>query len=342
MSLPTLHADRLTLFVFGPGVGELVALHVPPGVWMLVDGCRVGRSYAEDLLAHYEQVARAPQTIALVLWTHPHGDHAGGLPEILERVEKLPERDRPVIGFLPPTSWDPRDAEREPIDHAAVATGGEVQTALTRIKRIWRQTPRTRWAPLEGDVKTVGHATVRALSPTKTVHEAGRQDPNRLSTAVLVEWEGRRLVLGSDLVRAGWTDALRADATIATHDVLKIPHHGSNGAVHPKMVDPERGAATWLVTPFASSNLPRFDAKGPIAKMLKRVVEIHAASLPREHARQAGAPEVRKRSQLERSRDIHFDPVTSGFPDCFVAVELEGSGADVLHHGPGSVRILRG
>lgn len=150
MSLPTLHADRLTLFVFGPGVGELVALHVPPGVWMLVDGCRVGRSYAEDLLAHYEQVARAPQTIALVLWTHPHGDHAGGLPEILERVEKLPERDRPVIGFLPPTSWDPRDAEREPIDHAAVATGGEVQTALTRIKRIWRQTPRTRWAPLEG------------------------------------------------------------------------------------------------------------------------------------------------------------------------------------------------
>lgn len=183
---------------------------------------------------------------------------------------------------------------------------------------------------------------MRALSPTKAVHAAGRGDPNRLSTAVLVEWEGRRLVLGSDLVRAGWTDVFRADETIAEHDVLKIPHHGSAGALHPKMIDPTHGEATWLVTPFASSNLPKFDARGPIATMLGRVREIQAASLPRAHARQAGAPEVRKRSQLERSRDIHFDPVTKGFPDCFVAVELGVGGGDVLHHGPGSVRILRG
>jgi hypothetical protein len=228
MSLPPLHADRLTLFVFGPGTGELVALYVPPGVWLLVDGCSVGRSYAEALLDHYEEQMRTPPRIGLVLWTHPHADHSGGLPELLKRVEKLAEHDRPVLGFLPPTTWDPRDAERETIDHAGIAIGGDVQTALTRISRIWRETPRTRWEPLEGDVKTVGNATVRALSPTKAVHEAGRRDPNRLSTAVLVEWEGRRLVLGSDLVQAGWSDVFRANATIAKHDVLKIPHHGSH------------------------------------------------------------------------------------------------------------------
>lgn len=340
MSLPALHADRLTLFVFGPGVGELVALHVPPGVWILVDGCSVGQSYAEALLEHYEAEMGMPPRLGLVLWTHPHSDHAGGLPDLLKRVEKLPDSARPLIGFLPPASWDPPDSD--PIDHAEVATSGDVQTALTRITRIWRKTPQTRWEPLEGDIRTVGNATVRALSPTKTVHAAGRGDPNRLSTAVLVEWEGRRLVLGSDLVRAGWTDVFRTNTAIAQHDVLKVPHHGSSGAVHPKMVDPKLGAATWLVTPFASSNLPRFDENGPIAEMLARVGEIHASSLPRDHARQAGSPEVRKRSQLERSRDIHFDPVTNGFPDCFVAVELGVRGEDVLHHGPGSVRILRG
>jgi hypothetical protein len=66
--LPELDPENLWLFVFGPGVGELVVVRAPPGAWLVVDGCRAARvPYAEKLLDHYRA------TPDIVVLTHPIG-----------------------------------------------------------------------------------------------------------------------------------------------------------------------------------------------------------------------------------------------------------------------------
>lgn len=338
MSLPALRPDALTLFVFGPGKGELVAVHIPPGVWLIVDGCGATEpSYATALLDHYASATSTEQKIAAVVWTHPHGDHAGGLPELLARLEPLDESSMPVLGFLPPTIDDER---RDPEDLEAMARAGDVEHAASRFRRLWKRAPASRWEPIEGHVRSVGAATLTILSPSAATRAAGRADPNRLSTALLITWSDHRIVLGSDLTKPGWTEALAFDATLPKHTVFKVAHHGSKNALHTSMARSTLGDAIWVLTPFAPS-VPKFGAAEGVERMLRRVSHVRATSLPRAHWAQAGAPQRFARSSLVEHRKLVFDALTPGFPDCFVAVEL-GGGPPVLHYGPGSVEISRG
>jgi beta-lactamase superfamily II metal-dependent hydrolase len=333
--LPALAADELHVLVFGPGTGELVAVRAPPDDWLILDGCGVGRTkYGSALLEHY---GVAPRLIAL---THPHRDHAVGIADVVDAFTQGPASRWPRIGLLWPT---PRDRVTLR-DLQAYFTGGVVEDALSAIRDRWRRHPASRWILEVGSSIQLGEASILVASPERDrSRDAWRAwqrgdgyDPNQIATVLDVSWHGHHLILGSDLVEqpgGGWTAAqARCRNAVAT----KVPHHGSTNALHASWI---RGEPHLAITPFASSNLPRFDPAGGIARMLTTVDRVHLTALPRAYTAQAGTPQRLTRRQLERLGDTEIDPPIPGWPDCYVILSIAADGSVRFEHGPGSVQV---
>jgi hypothetical protein len=335
VALPALAADQLHVLVFGPGTGELVAVRAPPGDWLIIDGCGVGRTkYGPALLEHY---GATPRLIAL---THPHRDHAVGVADVVDAFTQGPANRWPKIGLLWPTPRD-RVSMR---DLQAYFAGGVVEDALSGIRDRWRRHPASRWDLEVGSSIQLGEASILVASPERLPRrdawrawQQGRSyDPNQIATVLDISWRGHHVILGSDLVEQpgrGWTAAqARCRSAVAT----KVPHHGSINAVHASWI---LGGPHLAVTPFASSNLPRFNNAGGIARMLTTVDRVHLTALPRAYTAQVGAPQRLTRQQLERLGDAELDPPIPGWPDCYVILSIAADGSARFEHGPGSVQI---
>jgi len=81
--LPAPERGRLTLYVFGPGVGESQVVALPDGRWMVVDTCKLDEvTLPLALLRHFG----APRVDLLVV-THPDRDHYKGLPELIKGID---------------------------------------------------------------------------------------------------------------------------------------------------------------------------------------------------------------------------------------------------------------
>lgn len=343
--LPPLAADALHVAVFGPGVGELVAVRAPPGQWLVIDGCGPGsRSYGRRLLEHY---GGAPSLIA---FTHPHLDHASGLVEVIEMATPAAAPETwPAIGVLSPSPRAP-----SPLGIIAPHFGGIVEDTLAAIDDRWERVPACRWDLHVGATRSLGEATVRVIAPAavegqgayKAWRDGRKWNPNRVATAFELEWRGHRILLGSDLDEddgGGWSEVAAKARTQAPHAVTKVPHHGSFGAVHPVWIDPRGGAPCFVVTPFARERLPRFDDGDGIHQMLDHAERVHLTGLPRKHSSQpASQPLHERRGALLALGDEPLDAVTPGWPDCFVIASIAPDGATTLTHGPGSVVVVEG
>lgn len=342
--LPTLADDALHVAVFGPGVGELVAVRAPPGHWLVIDGCGPAeRSYGRRLLEHYGG------EVTLIAFTHPHLDHASGLLEVIEGATRGPQRGWPAIGVVSPSPRGP-----SPLGAIAPHFSGVVEDTLAAIDDVWDRVPRCRWDLRAGTSVALGEATVQVVSPSsRAASEAyaawrgGRAwNPNRVATAFELRWHGHRILLGSDLDEddgGGWSDVAAAGLTQAPHRVTKVPHHGSVRAVHPVWIDRRGGSPGFIVTPFAREGLPRFDDGDGVHQLLDRADQVHLTGLPRAHASQpASQPLHERRSVLHALGKQPLDPTTPGWPDCFVVASVAPSGATQMSHGPGSVVVVEG
>jgi hypothetical protein len=77
-------------------------------------------------------------------------------------------------------------------------------------------------------------------------------------------------VLGSDLLETpgkGWTAITDADPDMHRHHHWKVPHHGSSNALASTMLPRTASPAIHVVTPFATSGLPKFGAAQGIARL---------------------------------------------------------------------------
>lgn len=123
-----------------------------------------------------------------------------------------------------------------------------------------------------------------------------------------------------------------------------MPPH-EHGAERPAgaIPAPRPVPVTWrylrLPPTSCTSNLPRFDKTGGIARMLATVDAVHLTALPRAYTAQVGTPQRLKRRQLERLGDAEIDPPAPGWPDCYVVLSVAADGSARLDHGPGSVQI---
>jgi hypothetical protein len=184
-------------------------------------------------------------------------------------------------------------------------------------------------------------------------HSQGVKSPNvnEMSSAMVVTWEGCRVLLGADLINVRGWNALDADpAGQSFSDVpgVKIAHHGSMEAQHTLAVGlPPPGSRTFIVTPFNKQKLPRFDDGGGVDHLLQRTDRLlltsHWGAVPDE----AAFADSARRDLVTPEpaiAGIMFVPDGQRRPDpydCWVEARWSADGAlKSVRRGTGSVSVV--
>ncbi len=216
---------RITMLDVGQGDG--IVVQTPHGHTIIIDTGGRLELHAQHLAQSPAEIAAAGvflpflqseaiSQIDLLLLTHPHGDHAGGVAPLI--------RTLPVTLFL-----DSGQA------YAGTAyQDGIHQASLTQVTRIF---PR-RGAELSFD----DGVTLRILAPQLRLFHGGRNDINENSIVTMLCYQHFRMLFTGD---AGFQaeSQLLAQRTDLRADVLKVGHHGSAyassteflEAVHPRI-----------------------------------------------------------------------------------------------------------
>ncbi len=170
------------------GQGDAALITTPGGRQVLIDGGPSGLELSRELGAVMPHWDRRLDAIVL---SHPQEDHAGGLPEILDRLRV-----------------------------ANVLDGGTTNATLTVAEYERRTAGRT--ALVAGDEFQLDGVSFEVLWPP-AAFEA--DDLNELSVVIRVSY-GEITFLFTGDVQGEALDRLLAEQDL-TSDVLKVPHHGS-------------------------------------------------------------------------------------------------------------------
>jgi competence protein ComEC len=195
---------------------RVIAPGWPPPDWLMV-ACAVGQGDAVVLPAGRNRavvVDAGPDAqavdlclrrlsvreIALLVISHFHVDHIGGLSGVL--------RSRPVAAIVTPDWPDP------PAGRAAVLTeAARTHTPTAAVAPGWRY--------------TVAGLTLTVLGP-RTRLSGTNSDPNNNSLVLTATLHNRTLLLTGDAETEEQDDLLAHLGPAAVHaDVLKVAHHGS-------------------------------------------------------------------------------------------------------------------
>jgi hypothetical protein len=282
--------DELELSLLGPGWGECVLVHLGGGVWITIDSCVDNSSaeYRSLALSYLNQIGvAADQSVMLVLCTHWHDNHIGGLAQIVDHCQQ-------ADFFLSSALQDEQFAAMvRAYQKGALVAGGSGVTEIDRIFDCLRRSRRPAGLAIQDrrifrlDGEDSGHgleclvwslslsdAQVARFLAGLSFPSAGQTKarchpmrPNHQTVVVWIEIGETKILLGGDLEeteeqRTGWSVIVRSPTRPSGQaSILKIPHHGSqNGhsdCVWRKMLVQEPFA---LLTPWnRGSKLPTPD-----------------------------------------------------------------------------------
>lgn len=189
---------RVTFLPVGQGDGAV--LELPGGKVVVIDAGPGGRGSdaGERVLAPFLRQRRIAK-IDLFIASHPHADHVGGLPGLMEAV--------PIERLW--YSGDLRHGPREPLD--ILERRGEVVRAGARFE--------------------AGDAVLEVLAPSEA--PSSYASVNDASVVVMLSLGEHRVLFSGDAEHDGemrLVSQLPAEALRA--DVLKVGHHGSRSSSH--------------------------------------------------------------------------------------------------------------
>jgi competence protein ComEC len=196
---------ELRVTVLDVGQGDASIVDLPDGRAVLVDGgglvgspIDIGKAVVGPVLR-----ARRRSSLAVVVLSHPHPDHFGGLLSGLADVE---------VGEF----WDTGQGERE--------GAGPGYAALLAALRA-RGVPILRPSSLCGSPRSVGGAKIEVLAPCP--EPVAFVNPNDNSFVIRVTFGRRSALLVGDAERAEEAELVRERSASIRADFLKVGHHGS-------------------------------------------------------------------------------------------------------------------
>jgi competence protein ComEC len=185
----------LTVTFFDVGEGDAALVRSPGGAVILIDGGPDPEQVATKL------AAAGVHRLDLMVATHPHVDHYGGLAAVLARVATSVVLD---TGCRPPESRSPPYLAF--LDAVAAAGVPERHAAV-------------------GDSFVVGDVRVDVLSPDRCWRGTS-SDPNNDSLVLMITCGRGRVLFANEPETAAQQAMLDADLPI-TAPVLNVPHHGA-------------------------------------------------------------------------------------------------------------------
>lgn len=193
------------------GQGDSLLLDLPGGGTMLVDGGGFVGSPIDTGMRVLLPVLRAKRRSAIdvVVLSHPHPDHFGGLASTVQGI--------PVGEF-----WDTGQGE----DQGAGPTYASLLASLRA-----RQIPVRRPADLCGGPRIVSGAIVEILSPCPSYHADASANDN--SFVLRVSYGRRAALLVGDAEHEAEAELLHRDPKALKADLLKVGHHGSRTSTSP-------------------------------------------------------------------------------------------------------------
>jgi competence protein ComEC len=197
--------DQLRVSVLDVGQGDASIVDLPDGQGMLIDGGGLVGSPVDTGQAVIAPLLRARRRseLAVVVLSHPHPDHFGGLASALAGMH---------VGEF----WDTGQGERE--------GAGPVYAALLASLRS-RGEPIVRPSSLCGHPRAFGAAQVEVLAPCPDAIPFVNANDN--SFVIRVTLGRRTALLVGDAERAEEETLLADRASSLRANFLKVGHHGS-------------------------------------------------------------------------------------------------------------------
>jgi competence protein ComEC len=201
----------LRVSILDVGQGDAALIDLPDGSAMLVDGGGFVGSPVDTGTRVVLPVLRARRRskVAVVVLSHPHPDHFGGLVSTLPAIE---------VGEI----WDTGQGEDQGAGPAYAAMLGGARA---------RGVPLLRPAALCGAPRRFGDATIEILAPCPVyAPDAGANDN---SLVLRITYGARAALFVGDAEQAEERDLIRRGSGALRADFLKVGHHGSRTSTSP-------------------------------------------------------------------------------------------------------------
>jgi competence protein ComEC len=253
------------------GQGDAAVIELPQGGVVVIDAgptATNGRDFGELVVAPFLR-RRGHRRIELLIASHRHPDHIGGLSTLLEKFPVktlwIPPGERAAIGATPRSKAQVREA--------AALTEAWQRLSQTAIRRgVHVEAPRDR---------TFAGVAIEVLSPCQ---EAGA-DASRASCSVAAQpgfgendnslvvrlrYAGRSILFPGDLELDGELLLLdrHDDGVAVAADVLKAPHHCSRTSSSESLLDAV--APSWIICSAGRKNRFGFPHAEVLARYLAR------------------------------------------------------------------------
>jgi Metallo-beta-lactamase superfamily len=272
-------ADELEVSIFGPSLGETTVVHVGDGDWIIVDSCLAEDNAARPLEYLESLGVRPERDVVLVVATHWHDDHIGGMANVVRRCKKakfavsaaFTKHDfNAVVELVEPAMslrsgvrefweiWGYLEEFRRPPTQASGGKELLFRRQSPRVK-VWALSPSDRdiWLGLRRFKAFYDQAVGGVIEYVPPLN------PNDASVVVWITVEDSHILLGADLktyrrALRGWK-AILDDVGVwhgQTASVFKIPHHGSMGSYEPRVWDEMLVSdPVGLLTPFVQGKV---------------------------------------------------------------------------------------